>query len=180
VEAVPPQSPVTSPAVPSFEKARRGVPALLWAVVLVTALLALVAVGIGADALATRPAPTVGPRGARGPVGEAGPAGTPGSQGVPGPAGTLMASHVLDATTLVSAPNPAVGAVLVATTSCPKGEVLLSGGGRVSAPGDVGDRNVELRVSYPLNDSTWQVVAEVTGPLAAGTSMTLRPFVVCG
>ena len=79
-----------------------------------------------------------------------------------------------------SAPNPPAGTVVVTDTSCPSGQVLLSGGARVSAPGVVGDRNVELRASFPLNSTTWQAVGMVTGPLGNGNSMTVKPYVVCG
>ena len=50
----------------------------------------------------------------------------------------------------------------------------------MSAPGIVADRNVALRESFPLNDTTWQTVAIVTGPLGQGMKMTLTPFVMCG
>jgi hypothetical protein len=42
------------------------------------------------------------------------------------------------------------------------------------------DRNVALRESFPENDTTWQTVAIVTGPLGQGVKMTLTPFVMCG
>lgn len=129
------------------------------------------------------PAGAVGPIGPKGATGPAGPAGAPGKQGAPGPAGppgSVAKAGVVRPTALTSAPNPPVGAVLVARTSCPAHTVLLSGGAQVSAPGVVGDRNVELRSSFPLNATTWQTVAEVTGPLGAGNAMTLHPYVLCG
>jgi hypothetical protein len=99
---------------------------------------------------------------------------------VAGPAGTIAKATVLRPTALVSAPDPAVGTVLVAQTTCPANTVLLSGGGQVSAPGPAADRNVELRGSFPLDSTTWQTVAIVSGPLGTGNSMTLRPYVLCG
>ena len=62
---------------------------------------------------------------------------------------------------MTSAPNPPVGAVLVAQTACPAGKVLLSGSAQVLAPG-LADRNVVLRASFPLNGNSWQTVAMVT------------------
>ncbi|MGH9047665.1 MAG: hypothetical protein ACRDVW_10185, partial [Acidimicrobiales bacterium] len=72
-----------------------------------------------------------------------------------------------------------VGTVVVAETSCPKGQVLLSGGAEVSAPG-LADRNVLLRSSFPISATTWQAVGMVIKPLAQGDKMTMRPFVMCG
>ena len=103
-----------------------------------------------------------------------------GATGPSGPAGTVSATSIVASTALKSPPNPAVGAVLVAKTSCPSGKVLLSGGAQVSAPGVKADRNVELRSSYPLSTTQWQTVAIVTGSLGAGGVMTMRPYVVCG
>ena len=100
--------------------------------------------------------------------------------GPTGPAGTVTATAIVASTALKSPPNPAVGTVLVAKTSCPTGKVLLSGGAQVSAPGVNADRNVELRSSYPLSTSQWQTVAIVTGSLGSGGVMTMRPYVVCG
>jgi hypothetical protein len=69
---------------------------------------------------------------------------------------------------------------LDAKTSCPAGKTLLSGGAQVSAPGVTADRNVTLRSSFPDNNTTWETVALVTGPLGPGASMTMTPYVVCG
>lgn len=156
----------------------------------VTALvLGLAGIGVGAYAIATTPSKTSGPTGApgsRGPAGPTGPTGAAGKQGAigpagpAGPAGVIASTSVIAATTLTSSPNPAVGAVLVADTACPTGKILLSGGGLVSAPGVIPDRNVGLRASFPLNKTTWQTVGIVIGPLGAGVSMKLKPFVVCG
>jgi hypothetical protein len=80
---------------------------------------------------------------------------------------------------LATTPDPAVGTQVVATTSCPAGTVLMSGGAQVSAPG-ASDRNVALRSSFPLNSRTWRAVAVVTGPLGSGQMMSMKPFVLCG
>ena len=152
-------------------------------VVIGALVIALAGLGVGVYALATMPAETSGPRGPAGPqgaTGPQGPQGVPGAKGEAGPAGTIADTSVVAATALTSPPNPAVGTVLVAKTSCPAGHVLLSGGAQVSAPGVQADRNVELRSSYPLNKEQWQTVAIVTGPLGAGVSMTMKPFVMCG
>jgi hypothetical protein len=151
--------------------------------VLIAALLGLAGVGVGAYAIATIPAKTSGPQGPRGATGAqgiAGPQGATGAKGATGPAGTVGETAVVAAPALTSTPDPAVGTVLAAKTSCPAGQVLLSGGAQVSAPGVQADRNVELRSSFPLNKTQWQTVALVTGKLGAGVSMKMQPFVTCG
>jgi len=144
--------------------------------------------GVGIYAVATTPAATSGPRGpsgatgntgAQGPQGPAGPAGAAGPAGPAGAPGTVASASVVEGTTMTSAPNPPVGAVLVAQTACPAGKVLLSGSAQVLAPG-LADRNVVLRASIPLNGNSWQTVAMVTAPLGAGLSMTMKPYVLCG
>jgi hypothetical protein len=145
-------------------------------VVIAALVLGMAGLGVATYALATQPAKVSGPQGVQGPQG---PQGLTGPEGKQGPAG-LAETTVLRATSVVSAPDPAVGTVLTAKTICPTGKVLLSGGAQVSAPGTVPDRNVALRESFPLNDTTWQTVAIVTGPLGQGVKMTLTPFVMCG
>lgn len=148
-------------------------------VVIAALVLGVAGLGVATYALATQPAQVSGPQGVQGPQGPQGPQGTMGPEGKQGPAG-LAETTVLRATSVVSAPDPAVGTVLSTKTTCPTGKVLLSGGAQVSAPGTVPDRNVALRESLPLNDTTWQTVAIVTGPLGQGVKMTLTPFVMCG
>lgn len=152
-------------------------------------VLGLAGVGLGAVALVRTPPTVVGPTGPRGPRGTAGPVGPRGAvgqtgrQGPVGPAGapgTVKAVEVVRPSPDLTGPDPAVGAVLVGRTDCPAHTVLLGGGAQVSAPGVVGDRNVELRSSFPLSSHRWQVVAEVTGPLGAGNAMTMQPYVLCG
>lgn len=155
-----------------------------WTIVIVSVALVvgLAGLGVAAYALATQPAKVSGPQGPQGPQGVQGPRGAIGPQGTEGkqgPAG-LAETTVTRATSVVSAPDPAVGTVLVAKTTCAAGKVLLSGGAQVSAPGTVPDRNVALRESFPLNDTTWETVAIVAGPLGQGVRMTLTPFVMCG
>jgi hypothetical protein len=161
----------------------RGPSRWLVALAALALLFGLAGAGAGTYALVRGPQKVVGPTGPPGPQGPRGPAGAtgaPGPKGATGPAGTIKATTIVSPTADISGPDPGVGAVVVADTSCPSSEVLLGGGGRVSAPGIVGDRNVEIRASFPLNARTWQVVGEVTGPLGAGNSMTLRPYVICG
>lgn len=152
---------------------------------LLVAAMVLGAAGLGVGTWALASAPTAGPAGARGAVGPQGPQGAIGKTGPVGPAGkpgapgTITGSIRVEPSPIVSAPDPSVGTVVEAQTSCPAGEVLLSGGAEVSAPGQ-GDRNVVLRSSFPLNATTWQSVGMVIGPLGAGNAMTLRPFVMCG
>jgi hypothetical protein len=146
-------------------------------------VLGLAGLGVGAYAVATTPAKTSGPQGPVGPRGASGPQGqqgVPGRPGAVGPAGTIASNSIVQGTTLHTTPNPAVGAVLEAKTSCSPGKVLLGGGAQVFAPGLQADRNVQLRSSYPSSATQWQTVAIVTGSLGTGVSMTMRPYVVCG
>jgi len=149
----------------------------------------LAGLGVGIYAVAKMPAKTSGPRGAVGPTGATGaqgpqgvpgPSGATGPPGPSGPAGTIASASVVAGPPLTSAPNPPVGTVLVAMTACPIGKILMSGSAQVSALGVVNDRNVGLRVSIPLNASTWETVGIVTAPLSPGIAMSMRPFVVCG
>jgi hypothetical protein len=152
-------------------------------VVIAALVLGLAGVGIGVYAVVTTPAKTSGPPGPAGPqgaVGLQGPQGAKGDPGPAGPAGTIDATSIVASTTVTSAPDAAVGTVLVANASCPDGKLLLSGGAEVSASSGQADRDVELRSSFPLSKTEWQTVAVVTRPLGAGVSMTLKPYVVCG
>jgi hypothetical protein len=140
------------------------------------AVIALIA-ALGALGVAIWAHQTVPAAGPSGPAGQTGPRGPQGKQG---PAGTVSATQIVSPTAVVSSPDPPVGTVLVANTSCPSGKILLGGGGQVSAPGATADRNVSLRSSFPLDTTTWEAVAITSGPLGPNTSMSLKPFVVCG
>lgn len=155
------------------------IPKWMKPVVIGASVLSLAGVGIAAYAVASQPATTSGPQGPRGAMGPEGPQGPQGPEGKQGPAG-LASTTVLRGTSVVSAPDPAVGTVLEAKTTVPAGAVLLSGGAQVTAPGTLPDRNVALRESFPLNETTWETVAIVTGPLGKGVKMTLTPYVVYG
>jgi hypothetical protein len=85
---------------------------------------------------------------------------------------------VVAATTLSTAPNPAVGTALVARSQCPAGKITLSGGASVVS--GLSTKNVQLQSSFPLNSTTWETVAIVTGPLGAGQVMSMKPYVLCG
>jgi hypothetical protein len=158
-------------------------------VVVAALVVGLAGLGVGAYAVVTTPAKTSGPQG---PVGQTGAVGPQGQHGVPGAkgatgaagpagaAGTLATATVVTGAAVQSAPDPAVGTVLVAKTSCPAGKVLLSGGARVSAPGVQADRNVEMRASFPLSATQWETVSISTGSLGAGVVMTMKPYVACG
>jgi hypothetical protein len=164
-------------------------PLSTWARVGIVAALVLGVAGIGVGVYALVNGPVKngatgatgpqGPQGPAGPAGAQGPAGPTGATGKQGPAGTITSTNVVNATAIVSAPNPPIGTVLVAKTSCPKGQLLLSGGGQVTAPG-VAQRQTTLQESFPLNATTWEVIAQTTGDLGVGNSMSLTPFVVCG
>ncbi len=157
------------------ERSKRGTVLTTGALVI-----GLAALGVGTYALATMPTSAAGPRGPVGPQGTTGPQGVAGPKGDTGPAGTLVDTSIVPGKALETPPNPAVGAVLTAKTSCPAGPLLQSGGAQVSAPGVEADRNVALRSSLPVDKMHWQTVAIVTGPLGAGVSMTMKPFVMCG
>lgn len=167
-----PSSPAVGPQAPP----RRTAEAIATAAL----VCGLAGVGIGIYAVVTMPAVSQGPagqQGATGPKGATGPAGPKGASGAPG---TITDTSIVAGNALKSVPDPAVGTVLTATTSCPSGTILLSGGAQVSAPGVLADRHVQLRSSLPIDKSHWQTVAIVTGSLGAGTSMTMKPFVMCG
>ncbi|HVC13659.1 MAG TPA: hypothetical protein VND62_02240 [Acidimicrobiales bacterium] len=74
-----------------------------------------------------------GPSGPEGATGPAGPAGARGPAGKAGAPGTIAASTVVDASTLKTGADPVTGTTLSAVTSCPSGQVVLGGGGRVNA-----------------------------------------------
>ena len=165
-------NPPTPPAFPKWIKP----------VVIGASVLSLASVGVAAYAVATQPATASGPQGpqgAPGPQGAQGAQGPQGPEGKQGPAG-LARTTVHRGTSIVSVADPPVGTVLEAKTTVPAGDVLLSGGAQVSAPGTLADRNVALRESFPLNDTTWETVAIVTGPLGPGVKMTLTPYVIYG
>ena len=78
------------------------------------------------------PAGPTGPRGATGPVGPAGPQGERGPAGRPGLPGTIASSAVVAAPVVKSPADPALGTTLTGVASCPSGQVVLGGGGRVA------------------------------------------------
>jgi hypothetical protein len=157
-----------------YPVSRPAAPRWVIPLVILALLLGLAGLGVAAYALHTQPAKVSGPTGAQGAQG------VQGKQGKQGPAGTLASTSVVRGTPMVSAPNAAPGTVLDAQTSCPTGKILVSGGAQVSAPGVQADRNVTLRSSFPVNETTWETVALVTGSLGPGVSMTMTPYVVCG
>jgi hypothetical protein len=154
-----------------YPAARPAAPRWVIPLVVLALALGLAGIGVAVYALHTQPAKESGPTGAQG---------VRGPQGKQGPAGTLASTTVVRGTSKVSAPNPDPGTVLDAQTSCPAGKIMVSGGAQVSAPGVQADRNVTLRSSFPVNETTWETVALVTGSLGPGVSMTMTPYVVCG
>jgi hypothetical protein len=164
----------------------KAAPGWLMPVVIGALVVGLAGLGVGIYAVAKIPASTSGPTGHTGPAGATGKqgvqgvAGPAGPQGAAGPAGTIAATSIVAASNLSSAADAPVGTVLVAKTGCPTGKVLLSGGAQVSASSAADDHNVSLSSSFPLSDTMWQTVAIVTGPLGAGVSMSMKPYVLCG
>lgn len=167
-----------------------------WPIVAVAGLaFGLAGVGVASAAMIQAPTKVVGPTGPRGATGATGPQGPTGAKGATGatgargprgatgpagPAGTLLGATVVKPAAKSTAPDPNRGAVLADRLTCPAGTVLMGGGAEVSANGIVADRNVELRTSFPINSTTWQVVAMTTAQLGAGKVMTLQPYVMCG
>jgi hypothetical protein len=178
--STPQSEPVTSEHESISTKAAPG---WLMPVVIGALVVGLAGLGVGIYAVVKIPAMTSGPTGAAGATGKQGVQGVQGPagpQGAAGPAGTVAATSIVAASILSSAPDAPVGTALVAKTGCPTGKVLLSGGAQVSASSPADDHNVVLSSSFPLSDTMWQTVAHVTGPLAAGVSMNMKPYVVCG
>lgn len=194
-------TPASPPPPAPVRAADGGRRSLLVGGVIAAVVLALVGAGAGIAALVTTPTHVVGPagpQGATGPRGATGPQGPAGIQGAtgqrgatgakgatgpPGPAGppgSLAATQVVEAPEVSSAPDPAAGTTLDARASCPSGTILLGGGAQVSAKGKTADQKVSLRSSYPLNATTWKVIAETTGTLQTGSAMVLKPYVMCG
>ena len=78
------------------------------------------------------PAGPAGERGATGATGPSGPQGSRGSTGKTGAAGTIAGSTIVAASLVKSPVDPALGTTLTAAASCPSGQVVLGGGGRVA------------------------------------------------
>ena len=121
-----------------------------------------------------------GRRRAQGKQGEQGVQGPSGAPGPAGPAGTIAATSVVSATTLSTAAAAPVGTVLVAKTGCPVGKLLLSGGAQIDASNPASNQFVALSASFPLSATMWETQSIVTGPLGAGVTMNMKPYVVCG
>jgi len=150
---------------------------------------------------ATGPPGPAGPAGPKGDTGAAGPAGPAGPAGARGPAGRSGAAGkraVIQGTLSSTAPDPTVGTTVTADVSCPGQLVMVSGGGRLSIglPGTGGTTpsttsttggttpssttgQAQIRASFPLNSTTWRVVAVVTEPVTGGRAVMLHPSVLC-
>jgi hypothetical protein len=185
--------PETEPGIPAVARAGSGADTDArrrnWGPLLVVLSLVFALVALGAGIYAVVKVPAQGPPGRNGSTGATGATGAQGPQGPAGPAGsagaaggqgTVASTSLVAGVAHVSRPDPPVGTVLVAKTACPPGQLLVSGGAQVSAPGVVADRNVVLRSSFPLTPHVWENVALVTGPLGAGVTMTMTPYVICG
>lgn len=120
-----------------------------------------------------------GKQGLPGPAGPAGAQGPRGSVGPSGVSGTIVTSSVVSGTTVLSAPDPAIGTTVTATASCGAGAISLGGGAQVSASGPV-SKNVTLRSSFPTGTNSWRAVGMVIGSLSSGEQMSVHPYVLCG
>jgi hypothetical protein len=116
------------------------------------------------------PAGPVGPRGAAGPQGPAGPQGERGPAGKTGAPGTIAKSAVVTGSVMKSAADPAAGTTLTALTSCPSGDVLLSGGGRVTAAAPKQPASGTGTTSGATGSSA--TGSSATGSSASGSSAT--------
>ena len=109
---------------------------------------------------------TAGQQGPAGPVGPQGPAGPAGPQGANGVSGheIVFATSALDNDEEKN---------IVAT--CPAGKKVVGGGGyafNLTYPDDVA-----IVASFPVNSSSWRVVAQETDPYAPG--WLLRTYAIC-
>jgi hypothetical protein len=155
-------------------------PSALTTVLLVLALL-LGAAGLGVAIYAahkTAQPGTSGAHGKTGATGAAGPAGPAGAQGPAGPPGTVVSPRVTAGSVVATSPSAPAATTLTASTQCPVGKILLSGGADVTAPGAAKD--VALQSSFASSATTWQTTAVVLTALPTGDVMTLKPYVLCG
>jgi len=94
-----------------------------------------------------------GPQGATGPKGEKGDHGQQGYQGSagpPGPPGSKGYKRVIETGTRELKP----GYYFKKQVSCPSGKIIVGGGGRAGAS----DLRIQMLDSYPISDTTWEVV----------------------
>jgi hypothetical protein len=167
---------------------RRGGSHLLWIIAISALVISLVSTGIAAWALSRHPGigavgaqGAVGHQGAQGPQGVPGPAGPVGPTGAAGAAGvtpTIHGSRLITGPLVATVPNPPVGTLLSDVAQCPAGAFLLSGGAIVSTTGGT-ESGVKLQSSSPGPASAWRALAQVTGKVPSGQSMTLRAFALC-
>jgi hypothetical protein len=167
----------------------RGAPTLLWAITISAIVISLASAGVAGWALSRHPAPgavgargPVGPRGGQGPegaTGATGPAGPAGATGAPGGTPTIRGSRLVSGPLVTTVPGPAIGTLLSDVAQCPANTFLLSGGAIVSTTGG-SEAGVKLQSSKPSASSSWDALAEVTGKIPSGQSMTLRAFALCG
>jgi hypothetical protein len=102
-----------------------------------------------------------GDTGAQGPAGAVGPAGPTGPAG---PAGTV--GGTFEIRTLVSSFNSTSPKTV--TVDCPAGKRVLGGGGLTS----IGNGDVALYESRPVDSDTWQVSAAENTNLSSGWTLT--------
>ena len=167
----------------------RGAPSLLWAITASAIVVSLASAGVAGWALSRHPEPgavgargPVGPRGEQGPqgaIGPTGPAGPTGATGAPGATPTIRGSRLVTGPLVTTAPSPPIGTLLSDVAQCPANTFLLSGGAIVSTTGGT-EAGVKLQSSKPTASSSWDALAEVTGKIPPGQSMTLRAFALCG
>ena len=99
-----------------------------------------------------------GPQGPQGPAGQQGPAGEAGAPGAPGVSGWVR-------TYVVDGPFDST-AKKTGEATCPAGQTLLSGGGRLHHLPAV-PPPIAIQESYAVDEDTWRVVGAETSPTAA-------------
>jgi hypothetical protein len=157
----------------------RGPSALTTVLLVLALLLGAAGLGVGIYAAQKTAQPgTAGAQGQTGATGTTGPAGPRGEAGPAGPPGTVVSPKVESGSVVTTSPGSGAGTALNASTQCSTGQILLSGGAQVTAPGATKD--VALQSSYASSNATWQTTAVVLTALPSGVVMTMKPYVVCG
>jgi len=164
----------------------RGAPRLLWVITISALVISMASAGVAGWALSRHPQSgavgargSVGPRGEQGPEGATGATGPTGATGATGVTPTIHGSRLVTGPLVTTAPSPPIGTLLSDLAQCPANTFLLSGGAIVSTTGG-SEAGVKLQSSKPSARSSWDALAEVTGKVPSGQSMTLRAFALCG
>jgi hypothetical protein len=80
-------------------------------------------------------------------------------------------------TPVTSSANAAAGTQTTATATCGVGKVLLGGGARITATGQI--QRVALATSYPSTTTTWTATGTVLTTLTGGNTFTVTAYGLC-